>query len=175
MKKGRLYHFSHQNYFKEILKISSENKLFIYNENFNDYNNKNDLSPGAGNGFLRQYRLDNIKNLSKPEPKIKSFGIPTANHFPNGSEKISTVIESIKQIKDFIETNKNITDIYYSAKDSTMELGLYVFKGNAFAEANIAEISRLLNNMFFELSKTNNVTLYQLTSTGTNKMPLIEK
>jgi len=161
--------------FREILKILGENKLFIYNENFNHYNDKNNLSQGAGNGFLRQYRLDNIQNLSKPEPKIKSFGIPTANHVPNGSEKISTVIESIEQIKNFIETNKNITDIYYSAEDSSMKLGLSIFRSNSFAKANIGEISRLLNNMFFELSKTNNVTLYQLTYTGIIQIPLNQK
>jgi hypothetical protein len=157
--------------FKQILKQNPENKLFIYNENFNQFNDKNDLSQGGGNGFLRMYRQDNISNKSKNEPKVKSLGIPTAS----GAESIDTVKESIDQIYNYIIMNQNITEIYYSA-DSNMGLGLGIFASMPFAKANIGEISRLLNNMFYKLTINEcNVKLYQLSSIGTIEQTLVQK
>jgi hypothetical protein len=156
--------------FKEILKHQPENKLFIYNENFSQFNDKSDLSQGGGNGFLRMYRQDNIFNISKTEPKVKSLGIPTAV----GDENINTVIDSIKKIYEFINTNLNITDIYYSA-ETNMNLGLGIFASMPFAQANIGEISKYLNNMFFELSKLYDVHLYQLTKDGIIEQQLKKK
>jgi len=156
--------------FRTILTQTPENKLFIYNENFDQFNNKNDISQGAGNGFLRMYRQDNNKNKSKSEPKVKSLGIPTAA----GDENINTVIDSIKKIYEFINTNLNITDIYYSA-ETNMNLGLGIFASMPFAQANIGEISKYLNNMFFELSKLYDVHLYQLTKDGIIEQQLKKK
>ena len=148
--------------FKEILKSTKENKLFIYNENFNQFNDKKDLSLGGGNGFLRQYRQDNLENLQKSEPKVKSLGIPTAS----GAESMETVKESIDQIYNYIITNDNIIEVYYSA-DSEMKLGLGIFAQMPFARQNIEEISKLLHDMFYKLSINGfNINLCQLGSNG---------
>jgi len=159
--------------FRILSSTNMESKFFIYNENFNLFNNKTSTNEGAGNGFMRKYRQDNISNKSASEPKIKSLGIPTAQ----GDEKMETVVLSIKQIYDFINSNQNITDVFYSADHITnsMNLGLGIFATYPFAQANIVEISRLLNNMFFELSKSYDVHLYQLTKDGTTEQVLNEK
>lgn len=147
--------------FNYITKNSNcENKLFIYNENFHQFLDKNDVMIGGGNAFLRPYRQDNEKNNASKEPKIKSLGIPTAM----GLESMETVQEAINNIYNYIDNNMNITEIYYSS-DTNMNLGLGIFASQPFARANIIEISSLLLMMFKKLKeKYGDVKLFKIES-----------
>lgn len=156
--------------FREILEVSPDSKLFIYNENFDQYNDKDDISSGGGNGFLRSYRIDNEINQSLSQPKVQSLGIPTACY--NGNESMDIVKESINLIYNYINSNDNITDIYYSA-DNNMGLGLGIFANMPFAKANIDEISTILKEMFIQLSQNHSIKLYKLSSAGIEEQQLL--
>jgi len=148
--------------FNHIKNSNCEQKLFIYNENFHQYLDKNDLNRGGGNAFLRPYRQDNEKNLVIKEPKIKSLGIPTAM----GPESMETIQDAINNIFNYIDNNINITEIYYSS-DNNMNLGLGIFANQPFARTNIQEISSLLLMMFKKLKEKYDVKLYLLESNTT--------
>jgi hypothetical protein len=129
--------------FNTIKKTNPECKLFIYNENFFQFNDKSDVSPGGGNAFMRSFRQDNDDNMLKQEPKCKSLGIPTAV----GEESMETVKDAIDQIYQYVDSNPTITEVYYSSTND-MKLGLGIFASEPFAKANIDEISNELVNTF---------------------------
>jgi len=129
--------------FNTIKKTNPECKLFIYNENFFQFNDKSDVSRGGGNAFMRSFRQDNDDNMLIPEPKCKSLGIPTAV----GEESMETVKDAIDQIYQFVDSNPTITEVYYSSTID-MQLGLGIFASEPFARANIEEISNELLSTF---------------------------
>jgi len=129
--------------FNTIKNTNPECKLFIYNENFFQFNDKSDVSPGGGNAFMRSFRQDNDDNKLIPEPKCKSLGIPTAV----GEESLETVKDAIDQIYQYVDSNPTISEVYYSSTND-MKLGLGIFASQPFAKANIDEISNELLNTF---------------------------
>ena len=129
--------------FNSIKNTNPECKLFIYNENFFQFNDKSDVDAGGGNAFLRPYRQDNDDNKLALEPKVKSLGIPTAV----GEESMETVKDAIDQIYQYVDSNPRITEVYYSSTND-MRLGLGIFASQPFAKANIDEISSLLIDLF---------------------------
>jgi exonuclease III len=141
-----------------------ENNLFIYNENRGQFIDKNSVSPGGGNGFLRVYRQDNSANLSKSEPKIKSLGIPTDVQGPTDV----VINDSINKIFEEINKNPNIDSVYYSS-DKTFDLGLGIFAGLPAAQANIKHISNELKAMFKKLRDEKNYEVHLFLLEGTTQ------
>ena len=101
-------------------------KFFIYNENFTQWLNKNDLEAGAGNGALRPYRKTGCVG-----------GIPTG-HNGMGFKKLTqhvtqfltvkNVIDlAIQEIVDQLKRNSNIEIVYFSADARDLLIGMGVF------------------------------------------------
>lgn len=134
--------------------LLNENTLIIYNENFQQYYQK-DCSAGGGNGNLRQYRSDS-EDCKTNRTNVKAFvyGIPTGinntNEFNLNDESIYDnksyrliIDESIKAIIDCINKNKTIKYVFWSVEkrdekqteqllpkegDSDVDLDARVFK-----------------------------------------------
>jgi len=136
--------------FNVIIKENIKNKilkdsLFLYNENFSQFESKNDTSEGGGNGFLRKYRQD-YNNFLSPNPnndpdiesRVLSLGIPTGVGNDADTEKFKRIIkESLINIKKYIDKNPNIGYIYYSADPvDSDKIGLSIFATQPWTMAN---------------------------------------
>ncbi len=120
--------------------LKSPKNLIIYNENFDQYADKDDISEGGGNGFMRKYRSDSRKNnitghmpsnveAARAVKKAAVFGIPTGI-LPDVKEykKYKKIIDdSIKQISDHINTHKEIENIIW-AIGIDGKIGVGIFK-----------------------------------------------
>jgi len=137
--------------FKKIIKNgTNQNKLFIYNDNFFQFQDKNSMTPGGGNACLRPYRQD----TSNPHKEIFSLGIPTGPEPSSSMNPNDLIHEAIQNIKDFITNNSNIQEVYYSCEKGTDgNLGLNIFKDIPWSQENINLISQKLKIMFKELEK----------------------
>jgi hypothetical protein len=115
--------------FDVLKERNMESNLFIYNESFQNFKDKNMISAQGGNSIVRPYRQDNINNFIKLEPKIKSLGIPTGGYENKDKNNYSLDIvkESIENIFNFIINHNNINNIYYSASKTTMGLAAEIF------------------------------------------------
>jgi hypothetical protein len=94
--------------------LNNDNCLIIYNENFDQYDDKNNCEKGGGNGILRKYRSDSTNNCSTQNrgTTVKAFvyGIPTGP-FDNAAETIKhqdSMNDSISQIIECINKNTKI-------------------------------------------------------------------
>ncbi len=135
--------------FKTIITKNPSESLFLYNENFDHFENKDYLAPGGGNAFLRKYRQD----TSKPSTEVYSLGIPTGNyHFESDKDYLKLVDESIDQIRKYVKNNRHIKNIYYSSNESG-ELGLGIFAKEKWTRENIGYIREQLSKLFEELKK----------------------
>jgi hypothetical protein len=146
----------------KILKHS----LFIYNENFSQFESKNNTSKGGGNGFLRKYRQDydnflspNPNNDSDIECRVLSLGIPTGIGNDSDTDKFKKLIkESLINIKKYIDKHSNITRIYYSADQvDNIKLGLSIYAKEPWTIANISFIDDSIKSLFDYLESKYNI------------------
>lgn len=131
--------------------IDNNHVLIIYNENFEQYLDKNDCFPGGGNGKMRQYRSDG------PCTKINAFvlGIPTGRIPPGkglDSKKDNRtyqeiVDDAIKQIITKVIQNPQIKYILWSVNQYG-ELGLDLFGDDATAKQTAEYITHKIKSIF---------------------------
>jgi hypothetical protein len=161
--------------FNELIKTEYNNTLYIYNENFDAFTQKEFIDDGAGNGFLRKYRQDDPDKLYVKE-SVKSLGFPTGKNgldtnipSQNKTTYKDLVLQSTEFIIKYIDKHPDIKTIYYSIHDSenkpknddNMNIGLSVFFKNKFTQEIAIYINETLFNMFKKLSNKYDVTLYR--------------
>lgn len=131
--------------------------LIIYNENFDQFLDKNDYNPGGGNGALRKYRSDGSKGKFTT---AHVYGIPTGLilHPDNLNDKYKSdktykniIDDSISQIVNAVKKN-DIKYILWSV-DKSGNLGLGIFKEkymvNETAEYITKEIKSKFSNKYW--------------------------
>lgn len=162
--------------FAVLKENNMENNLFIYNESFKNFKNKDMISAESGNSIVRPYRQDNKNNFSKLEPKIKSLGIPTGGYEDKDKNNYSLDIvkESIENIFNFIINHNNINNIYYSALKTTMGLAGdiflrddYIRRYGTWAKDNLPTIGDELKAMFKKLRDEKNYEIHLFLLEGT--------
>ncbi len=130
--------------------IGNNDVLIIYNENFEEYLDKN-CNPGAQNGKMRQYRTD---NKCKPI-KAKCLGIPTGimpdekvitDIYGNAQSYKNIIDLSIQGILDCIKRD-GIKYILWAINQEG-NLGLNVFANNTNAKIISKYISEKLRGHF---------------------------
>ena len=166
--------------FKIIIKKFPSNKLFIYNENREQFLDKSDLGSGSGNGFLRIARLDYKGDLFTQIQKKNEEGLPLGSRslgIPTDvlNNKDHTIDQSISQIYNEISGNQDITDVYYSISkedEQFMDIGLQTFSAVNEATENIKFISIKLREMFRKLTESFEVHFYVLEFNSTEEISL---
>jgi hypothetical protein len=125
--------------------LNNPKSLIIYNENWDQYMDKESISAGGGNGFLRQYRSDvddsqkeNVeKNRNTDSVNAFIYGIPTGsnqndNNLSNSSGtemSYSGILDNaLNQIFGCIE-NKDIENVIWSI-DIEGNIGYGIFQKN---------------------------------------------
>jgi hypothetical protein len=115
------------------LSENGTNKLLvIYNENVDQFIDKNDISIGGGNGVCRKYRSDAEKVITERENKPIVLGFPTMMHSSNNPPtKEDDNVKLTKNMNDAVQQiinevkKHNPTIIVYSG-DKTCNLGFGV-------------------------------------------------
>jgi hypothetical protein len=89
---------------------------------------------------------------------MKSFNV-SSDLFCETNKENEIIKISMQNIYKYVYDNPNITDIYYSAKDTSPDypgLGLGIFKNHKWTKDNIDNINNQLENLFKELGKIPN-------------------
>jgi hypothetical protein len=102
---------------------TKQNMLVIYNENVGQYEDKGDLSPGAGNGVLRQFRLDAANYTIGA--RSATLGIPT------DTIDASIIKRAVDLIRRAVVQNRVavvVWSVEHPAGGGPSRIGLGVFK-----------------------------------------------
>jgi hypothetical protein len=163
--------------------IELTHSLYIYNENFQEYEDKTSLIFGSGNGFLRLARQDHdptkkllgpgeklsVPNKSLKEPKVKSLGIPTGVTGGSLADVHKSIVYIYNYIVDAKKEHAQIKTVYYSSGpiSDKIELGIGTFAGMDWTKKNTNAINDYLFTLFKELSKAFNVKILHRSEIGT--------
>jgi hypothetical protein len=100
--------------------------LVIYNENFTQYEDNTNISPGGGNGIIRPLRSD--ATTPKNNGNLYVLGIPTSDIIPD-NQKDAKALQYKKPIDNIIKLikDKNIEVIIFGTSEEEYILGLGIF------------------------------------------------
>lgn len=117
--------------FHELIVNGAENTLFLYNENVEQFLNREDVRPGGGNAVIRKFRYDNPSN-SRRHMSCGSLGIPTmflGNRIDDDEVAFDRLLECIHQafqnIRAFIDYHDTVQNVVWSA-DGDLCIGLSI-------------------------------------------------
>lgn len=114
--------------FQYLMNKQPSNTLFLYNENVEQFLDKNDLRPGGGNGIMRKYRLDSSRTTTVKNSG--SLGIPTMflQHKITDDTLfilVGYIHNAFGQIHNILINNPNIHTIIWSA-EKNLNIGLSI-------------------------------------------------
>lgn len=115
--------------FYTVIQSDPENTLFLYNENVEQFLDKEDVTPGGGNGVMRMYRFDNPRNITISSG---SLGIPTmylkysvVNDSHRFTQLLGYIHLAFDQIHNFLLNNPRIQNILWTGDEQLM-LGMSI-------------------------------------------------
>jgi hypothetical protein len=125
----------------ETLFDKTANSLFVYNENFEQYNDPTDIRQGAGNGVMRAHRLEQWKEHTPDGISNGALGIPT-----NATDD-KIIDDSTTYIERTLNENPHVKYVFFSMDGKTNEIGIQTFVGVENVKHNATYATAKLRNM----------------------------
>ena len=185
--KGEFNNHSEQNYADyenimkpDIYKNITKPTLVIYNENFEQYKDYQDINRGRGNAVIRPLRSD-AQNRTVNTANLYVLGIPISSHYANFQQNARTNNYStpIDNIRKLIE-EKNIEVVIFGMSKDEFTLGIDIFNNptkfpDAIGNRNyyFNMLIERLGNDFQKFYFANNDNTYNLTYKDENVPKLL--
>ncbi len=158
--------------FYSLIRSDPENTLFIYNDNVEQFIDKEDVTPGGGNGVMRMYRFDNPRNLTVSSG---SLGIPTmflkhsvVDDHDGFTQLLGYVHQALDQIQQFIQQNPRIENVVWSGDEQLM-LGMSIaVRSQRISHTQSRTIQEVVRNRIMNIIHEHNMQIHMYGGPHTN-------